>query len=65
MNSSLILANFTSSAVLCFLIGVVAALVKSDLRVPPQVHETLSMYLLFAIGLKGGVALSYRNCRHL
>lgn len=61
MNSSLILANFTSPAVLCFLIGVVAALVKSDLRVPPQVHETLSMYLLFAIGLKGGVALSYSN----
>jgi len=40
------------------MIGAFAALVKSDLRVPPQVHETISMYLLFAIGLKGGIALS-------
>jgi len=40
------------------MIGACAALVKSDLRVPPQVHETISMYLLFAIGLKGGIALS-------
>jgi hypothetical protein len=39
-------------------IGAFAALVKSDLRVPPQVHESISMYLLFAIGLKGGIALS-------
>jgi uncharacterized protein len=54
----LVLANLTSPAVLCFVIGAFAALVKSDLRVPPQVLETISMYLLFAIGLKGGIALS-------
>jgi uncharacterized protein len=57
-DSALILANLTSPAVLCFVIGAFAALAKSDLRVPPQVHETISMYLLFAIGLKGGIALS-------
>lgn len=54
----LMLANLTSPAVICFVIGAFAALIKSDLRVPPQVHETISMYLLFAIGLKGGIALS-------
>ncbi len=58
INSDLILSNLTSPAVICFVIGAFAALVKSDLRVPPQVHETISMYLLFAIGLKGGIALS-------
>jgi uncharacterized protein len=56
--SELLLSNLTSPAVLCFFIGAFSALVKSDLRVPPQVHETISMYLLFSIGLKGGIALS-------
>lgn len=58
MNTDLLISNLTSPALLCFMIGAFAALVKSDFRVPPQVHETLSMYLLFAIGLKGGMALS-------
>ena len=57
-HSDLLISNLTSPAVICFVIGAFAALVKSDLRVPPQVHETISMYLLFAIGLKGGIALS-------
>lgn len=57
-DAHLIISNLTSPAVLCFVIGAFAAMVRSDLRVPPQVHETISMYLLFAIGLKGGIALS-------
>lgn len=50
--------NLLSPVVLAFALGVLAALIKSDLRVPEQVHSALSMYLLLAIGLKGGVALS-------
>eukprot|EP01034_Spumella_vulgaris_P006111 gene6111-7777_t len=50
-------ANLLSPAVICFALGAFAAYVKSDLRVPQQVHETISMYLLFSIGLKGGIAL--------
>jgi hypothetical protein len=61
IDNSLVVSNLTSPAVLCFIIGAFAALVKSDLRVPAQVHETISMYLLFAIGLKGGIALSQTN----
>ncbi len=57
-DAQLILANLTSPAVLCFVIGAVAALLKSDLRVPAQVHESIAMFLLFSIGLKGGIALS-------
>jgi hypothetical protein len=56
--ADLLLANILSPAVICFIVGAVAAFLKSDLHVPPQVHETISMFLLFAIGLKGGIALS-------
>ena len=43
---------------LFFLLGVLARLVKSDLRLPEALYETLSIYLLLAIGLKGGLELS-------
>lgn len=57
MQPDLIIANLTSPAVLAFAIGAFASFIKSDLRVPPQVFETISMYLLFSIGLKGGLGL--------
>ncbi|MFM7507692.1 MAG: sodium-dependent bicarbonate transport family permease, partial [Rubrivivax sp.] len=41
-----------------FLLGVFARLVKSDLRLPEALYETLSIYLLLAIGLKGCIELS-------
>jgi uncharacterized protein len=41
-----------------FLLGVFARLAKSDLRFPDALYETLSIYLLLAIGLKGGIELS-------
>ena len=51
------LATLTSPVVLAFLLGVAAALLRSDLKLPEQVHSFLSLYLLLAIGLKGGVGL--------
>jgi uncharacterized protein len=44
--------------VLFFLLGAAARLAKSDLRLPQALYETLSIYLLLAIGLKGGVELA-------
>jgi uncharacterized protein len=44
--------------VLFFLLGVIARLLKSDLKLPDALYETLSIYLLLAIGLKGGVELA-------
>jgi uncharacterized protein len=41
-----------------FLLGVFARLVGSDLRLPEALYETLSIYLLLAIGLKGGIEIS-------
>ncbi|MFM2105430.1 MAG: hypothetical protein RL338_462 [Chloroflexota bacterium] len=51
-------ANLLSPVVLAFALGIVAVLVRSDLKVPEALFESLSIYLLLAIGLKGGVALS-------
>ncbi|MBL8900093.1 MAG: sodium-dependent bicarbonate transport family permease [Planctomycetes bacterium] len=51
-------ANATSPAVLFFALGFAAAVLRSDLRIPDALYVTLTIYLLCAIGLKGGVALS-------
>jgi len=44
--------------VLAFVLGAVATLVRSDLKIPDALYDSLAIYLLLAIGLKGGVALS-------
>lgn len=44
--------------VLFFLLGLAAGLLKADLRLPPAIYELLSVILLLAIGLKGGVELA-------
>ncbi|MFN8841356.1 MAG: sodium-dependent bicarbonate transport family permease [Burkholderiales bacterium] len=44
--------------ILFFALGVLARLAKSDLRLPEALYETLSIYLLVAIGLKGGAQLA-------
>jgi uncharacterized protein len=53
-----LLANMLSPIVLAFVLGVIASLIRSDLEFPEALYSALSIYLLFAIGLKGGVALS-------
>ena len=53
----LVTLNIGSPAVLAFVLGFVATLLRSDLRFPEQVTSFLSSYLLFAIGLKGGLRL--------
>ncbi len=53
----LALSNLTSPAVLAFVLGLLVVAVRSHLQIPVQVYEFLSIFLLLAIGLKGGVAL--------
>jgi hypothetical protein len=50
-------ANLASPPVLFFVLGFAAVLVRSDLTVPDTIAKALSLYLLFAIGFKGGVGL--------
>lgn len=45
-------------AVLFFVFGVLAGLMRSNLEIPPAISKFLSLYLLMALGLKGGFALS-------
>ena len=50
--------NFLDPAILFFVFGVVAGLLRSDLEVPQPISKFLSLYLMMAIGLKGGFALA-------
>jgi len=53
------LGNLTSVSVLVFILGFIAARFKSDIRIPDPVYQIISVYLLFGIGLKGGVSLRH------
>jgi hypothetical protein len=50
--------NLLSPIILCFALGLVAAFARSDLTVPEAVAKGMSIYLLFAIGFKGGAAVA-------
>jgi uncharacterized protein len=51
------MTNFLDPAILFFLFGAFAGAIKSNLEIPPQISRFLSLYLLMALGLKGGFAL--------
>jgi hypothetical protein len=50
--------NILDPAILFFVFGVLAGTVRSHLEIPPAISRFLSLYLLMALGLKGGFALS-------
>ena len=54
-----LLMNLTNPTILFFLLGVLAVLVRSDLEIPASSSKFISLYLLFAIGFKGGQELSH------
>jgi uncharacterized protein len=58
MDISLLTANLLTPAVLFFLLGIVAVIVKSDLELPQPIPKFISLYLLLAIGFKGGIELN-------
>ena len=49
--------NILDPAILFFIFGVFAGAVRSNLEIPPAITKFLSLYLLMALGLKGGFAL--------
>jgi uncharacterized protein len=57
--SEIIIQNLLSPVVLFFVLGIMASLFKSNLKFPDGLSEGLSIYLLIAIGLKGGIELSH------
>jgi hypothetical protein len=61
----LVSLNLLSPMVLAFVLGCVATLARSDLRFPDELYAALAIYLLLAIGLKGGGALARTSLQEL
>jgi hypothetical protein len=59
MNLALLVDNLTNPALLFFVLGIVAVRLKSDLELPATSSKFISLYLLFAIGFKGGQELAH------
>jgi hypothetical protein len=59
MQSSLVLQNLLSAPVLFFFMGILAVLLGSDLEIPSPLPKLFSLYLLLAIGFRGGVELAH------
>lgn len=55
---SLAMANLLSPVVLCFALGALAAALRSDLAMPEAVAKGIVIYLMLAIGMKGGTAMA-------
>ena len=56
-STELLTANLLSPVILAFALGLIARSLRSDLEIPAAIQSYLSIFLLLAIGLKGGVAL--------
>ena len=54
----LALSNLTSPMILFFVLGLLAALTRSDLTIPEAIAKGLSIYLMLAIGFKGGAGVA-------
>jgi hypothetical protein len=61
MNFNLLIDNLTNPALLFFVLGILAVYLKSDLVIPQNSSKFISLYLLFAIGFKGGQELSHES----
>ena len=55
---SLAADNLLSPIILSFVLGLLAALARSDLSIPEAIAKGMSIYLLFAIGFKGGASVA-------
>lgn len=61
MDANILISNLTNPVLLFFLLGIVAAIVKSDLEIPASSSKFISLYLLFSIGFRGGQELSHEE----
>lgn len=57
--------NLLSPIVLAFALGVFTKLIRSELSLPKDLYSSLSIYLLLALGLKGGVELSHSTFQEI
>jgi len=61
MDFQILISNLTNPTLLFFILGILAVIIKSDLQIPESSSKFISLYLLFAIGFKGGQELANSN----
>jgi hypothetical protein len=61
MDFQILISNITNPTLLFFLLGIIAVTIKSDLQIPESSSKFISLYLLFAIGFKGGQELAHSD----
>lgn len=61
MEFQILFSNITNPVLLFFVLGLIAAYLKSDLEIPANSTKFISLYLLFAIGFKGGQELTHNG----
>jgi hypothetical protein len=59
MEFNILVSNLTNPTLLFFVLGIIAAKLKSDLEIPAASSKFISLYLLFSIGFKGGQELAH------
>ena len=55
------LQNLLTPAIMFFSLGMVAQLIRSDLKLPADLTKSLTIYLLLSVGIHGGIELSHTN----
>lgn len=61
MDLEILVSNLTNPTLLFFVLGIFTVWIKSDLEIPESSSKFISLYLLFAIGFKGGQELSHSS----
>jgi hypothetical protein len=61
MDFQILISNLTNPTLLFFVLGIVAVTLKSDLEIPESSSKFIALYLLFAIGFKGGQELAHSD----
>ncbi len=61
MDFQILFSNLTNPTLLFFVLGIIAAAVKSDLEIPASSSKFIALYLLFSIGFKGGQELAHSH----
>lgn len=57
MSPDLLIDNLLSPPILFFALGMLACAVRSELKIAEPISQLFSLYLLWAIGFKGGIGL--------
>jgi hypothetical protein len=59
--SEMLRLNLLSPIALAFALGLFSKVIKSEFSIPKDLYQSLAIYLLLAIGIKGGVELSHTS----